>query len=349
METLEPGAGPRTRRLTECPACRCPADATPLFETADRQHSTPGLFQYSLCPQCRSIYQNPQVIVDDRDACYPADYYTHTRPAIALTPRRLERVRERVRSLVFESHFDRPSAQTWLAGRVLASIPFVRRRAFFGLMDELIPPRKRGARALDIGCGSGKLLRALNQAGWAAEGVDWDPRAAATAMTYAGCPVQAGDFCEIPLPANAYSMVLMNHVFEHLDDPLRALRRIRELLCIDGRAVLIYPNPAALGAEWFKKDWFCWEAPRHLVLVHPLEAAELAVRAGLKVVERRTLARTAAGVSAQSRAYQRGQIMTTEDLVLDRKDRFFQCREWLQMLSSPMTGEEVLLVLGRAE
>jgi SAM-dependent methyltransferase len=234
-----------------------------------------------------------------------------------------------------------------MAGRVLFRAGFLRRKAFFGLLDELIPPRA-GTAALDIGCGSGKLLRALRLAGWAAEGVEWDKHAAAVAAAYSECTIHTGDFSKLPLQDGKYGLVLLNHVFEHLDNPPRVLRRIAELLAPDGTAVLIYPNPAALGARYFKEHWFSWEVPRHLVFVHPRKASALAHDAGLEIASLRTLNRSAAGVSMLSRAYQCGRVLSTEEVVPEFRDHLYKWWERLRMLIEPMMGEEVLLVLRHA-
>jgi 2-polyprenyl-3-methyl-5-hydroxy-6-metoxy-1,4-benzoquinol methylase len=235
-----------------------------------------------------------------------------------------------------------------MAGQVLFRAGFLRRKAFFGLLDELIPPRA-GAAALDIGCGSGKLLRALRLAGWVAEGVEWDEHAAAVAAAYSECPIHTGDFSKLPLQGGKYELVLLNHVFEHLDDPTQVLGRVGELLAPDGRAVLIYPNPAALGAKRFKEHWFSWEVPRHLVFVHPRKASALAHDVGLEIASLRTLHRSAAGVSMLSRAYRRGRVLSPDQAVPQFGDHLYKWWERFRMLIEPMTGEEVLLVLRRAE
>jgi 2-polyprenyl-3-methyl-5-hydroxy-6-metoxy-1,4-benzoquinol methylase len=257
-------------------------------------------------------------------------------------------MRDHIRNCILGYHYGTAPVVARMAGRFLFRVGFLRRKAFFGLLDELIPPRT-GAAALDIGCGSGKLLRALRLAGWAAEGVEWDHHAADVAAAYSECTIHTGDFSKLPLQGGKYDLVLLNHVFEHLDDPTQVFRRVGELLAPDGKAVLIYPNPAALGAKRFKEHWFSWEVPRHLVFVHPRKASALAHAVGLETASLRTLHRSAAGVSMLSRAYKRGRVLSTEEVVPGLGDHLFKWWERLRMLIEPMTGEEVLLVLRRAK
>ncbi len=336
---------PRTRKLAACPACRAVGGGTQLFESGDRQHGTPGVFRYCVCPKCASVFQNPQVVEEDRATTYPSCYYTHTDPSLSPEPGPLRGPRNQMRNWIFAYHYGTGRSLTRLAGGLLYRAPFLRRRAFFGLLDELIPPRSYGAKALDVGCGSGKILRALRLAGWDAEGVEWDENAAKVAVSHADCAVHTGGLFGPALVRASYELVLLSHVFEHLDDPIRALERVGDLLAPKGRAVLIYPNPAALGAQYFKEHWFPWEVPRHLVFVHPREMFATARAAGLEVTALRTLHRSAAGVSASSRAYQRGRVLKTEDISLTIEDQAFLVRERLRLLYRPTAGEEVLVVV----
>ena len=64
---------------------------------------------------------------------------------------------------------------------MLARIRGLRERAFFELLDELIPRETGAARALDVGCGAGHLMTVLAQAGWSVEGLEPDPLAAEVA------------------------------------------------------------------------------------------------------------------------------------------------------------------------
>lgn len=73
--------------------------------------------------------------------------------------------------------------------------------------------------------------------------------AGAAARSFSGQVVWQGDFRRIDLPRGAYHLVSLSHVFEHLNDPLGALRRLAELLAPEGRVVLLYPNPEFLGDQ----------------------------------------------------------------------------------------------------
>ncbi len=145
-------------------------------------------------------------------------------------------------------------------------------------------------------------MLSLASVGWEVEGVEWDSGAVRVARETSGRPVWNGDFRAVALPCEAYDLVVLHHVFEHLIDPRPALSRVAELLKPGGKAVLIYPNPESLGARLFTEAWFGWDVPRHLVLP-PGDALAKYASSGLAPVRLRATARTAPWMFARSRNY----------------------------------------------
>lgn len=288
---------PRTESVGACPLCGA-LDSRVAFRARDRFCGTPGEFTYRCCNGCNTVFQDPKVIREDIALCYPERYYTHERDADAAeqSAGRLRELRDLVRKATRAAVQRKPSPLAlYLLGKLAALSSRMRARAFNDLVDELIPRWPAGLRALEIGCGSGQLLVKLQSAGWEVEGVERDQTAAEIARAQSGRRVWEGDFVEVSLPSGAYHLVVMSHVFEHLDDPIAALTRIRQLLAPGGRAVLFYPNPQSAGARAFGNAWLHWDPPRHLVLPPPGSLAKAADRAGLRTIQWRT--RTGASVS----------------------------------------------------
>jgi SAM-dependent methyltransferase len=67
--------------------------------------------------------------------------------------------------------------------------------AFASRFAELLPSR---ASVLDVGCGSGRDLRAMSTFGLTCTGLDLSPLLASRAASYSGCPVIVGDMRSIP-------------------------------------------------------------------------------------------------------------------------------------------------------
>ncbi|HEX8394660.1 MAG TPA: class I SAM-dependent methyltransferase [Longimicrobium sp.] len=347
--TVQPsGATPRTAPVGACPLCDG-TEAPVLFAAPDRLHETPGEFTYRRCAACRTVYQDPRVVGEDLPLCYPGEYGTHvTPPPVSADGATRAGLRE-LRGAVQAAVQGRPAAGGlgW-AGRLLAGNRAVRERAFGGLRDELLPRRPGTPRALDVGCGAGELLARLRLAGYDAQGVEWDPAAAEVGRRTSGCPVQTGDFRAVDLPAGSFDLVVLSHVFEHLDDPRGALRRIHELLAPGGRAVLLYPNPESLGARVFGSAWFNWDPPRHLVIPPGRALAAAARRAGLAVVRLSSAAPNVVSDFRHSRAVRAG--LTGERLRRPPRavwDAVGARAEGALRSAGMLAGEEVVLVLQR--
>jgi SAM-dependent methyltransferase len=339
--------GPRTAPVGACPACGSPT-SDEMFILPDRLHSTPGSFGYRRCRRCRTVFQDPRVVAADLELCYPDDYLPHAPPpASAGGVRRMSGVRDTVRDVIQARVRREPVAPRWrLAAPVLAASRRLREQAFYSLLDELHPRDGRGRRALDVGCGAGRLMAELGRAGWAIDGVEWDVVAAATAARTTGRPVWTGDFREVELPREAYDLILLNHVFEHLADPRRALARIAQLLRPGGRAVLVYPNPDSLGARLFREYWFPWDPPRHLIFPSPAAVAALAASPDWSSVRVRTTARSAPYMFNNSRAYRAGR--STDWSEPSRGDRALALWEGILVAVGLPRGEEIVCTLRKA-
>ena len=339
---------PRTAPVGACPACGATA-ADAMFTLPDRLHSTPGRFGYRRCRGCRTVFQDPRVVAADLALCYPDDYLPHAPSSAAPAGARpMAGVRDALRGAIQARVRREPVAPRWrLAARLLAAIRPLREQAFYSLLDELHPHEGGGRRALDVGCGAGRVMGELGRAGWEVDGVEWDAAAAAAAARVTGRPVWAGDFREVDLPRGAYDLILLNHVFEHLADPRAALARIAELLAPGGRAVLVHPNPDSLGARRFQDCWFHWDPPRHLIFPTPAALSALAATPEWSRLHVRTTARSAPWVFNNSRAYRAGR--STDWSEPSRGDRLLGRWEAVLVAVGLPRGEEIVCTLRKAE
>ena len=85
---------------------------------------------------------------------------------------------------------------------------------------------RTAVRALDVGCGGGELLRALQREGAEVLGLELSPAAGAQAEQ-GDVPVVYGGVAEPP-PGAPFDLVCSITVLEHLLDPLRTLGRMAE-------------------------------------------------------------------------------------------------------------------------
>jgi 2-polyprenyl-3-methyl-5-hydroxy-6-metoxy-1,4-benzoquinol methylase len=136
---------------------------------------------------------------------------------------------------------------------------------------------KKG-RLLEIGVGSGSFLRAAREAGFDAMGCDLSESLARRVHEQTGVPVHCGDLAR--LPSQAFDIVCMHHVLEHVRDPVGFLRAARERLKPGGMLHLAVPN----GACWEARlsGWNCY-VYYHLVYFDRSTLRRAAERAGFEI------------------------------------------------------------------
>lgn len=128
---------------------------------------------------------------------------------------------------------------------------------------------------LDIGAGAGGWVSQATDAGWRARGLEPDKRASSVARAR-GADVEVGGVDAIG--AHRADVITMNHVIEHLHDPIASLGRCHGALRPGGTLWIATPNVRSLGHRAFGSPWYGLDPPRHLV-VFSRAGLEMALRA----------------------------------------------------------------------
>jgi 2-polyprenyl-3-methyl-5-hydroxy-6-metoxy-1,4-benzoquinol methylase len=142
---------------------------------------------------------------------------------------------------------------------------------------------------LDIGCATGHLLAYFHVHGWRTRGLEISPETAAYAQEKLGIDVIVGDLPEVGLPAEAFDLITMYHLIEHLIDPRAYLSECRRILKPRGALFIETPNFDGLGARIQGPKWSHITPPEHLVYFDPWSLLNLVQGVRLKVVYVRTV------------------------------------------------------------
>lgn len=129
-----------------------------------------------------------------------------------------------------------------------------------------------GASLLDVGCGTGAFVTECRDRGVNAVGQD------VAAQSGCGEYVYVGDLQGIHFPTEAFDVVTIHDVLEHLTDPLATLQEVRRILKQGGTLWLDFPRfHHPCGRHHWKATEHLWllDEPQ---LVALLEAAGLLVR-----------------------------------------------------------------------
>jgi SAM-dependent methyltransferase len=217
-----------------CDLCGA-AGGAPVLKGGDRRFGLPGRFTVVCRTSCGLARTEPQP--EDPGAYYPAEYYSYAAPAASPLLR-----------AAVASRYGRPAgAGARLAARRISALP----------------PGPPGD-LLDVGCGSGTMLLALEQAGWRGHGVELDEAAVRAARAAGLERVRAGDLLAAGYEDAAFDAVRFSHSLEHMHAPRAELAEAHRVLRPGGRLAIAVPNFGALLRRLCGERWFFLDLPRHL-------------------------------------------------------------------------------------
>lgn len=254
-------------RSAACPLCIiCGSGGQSLYQKQpDRLFGSPGTWNLKQCPnpQCGLVWLDPMPLSEDIGKAY-ANYYTHSTSNGAHRIHFLKRIYHLAKQGYWASqyHYSNPNhpVVARCLGALLRLSPIHRRESDAEVRFLSAVPN---GRLLDVGCGSGDWLCEMSRLGWRGEGVDFDERAVELAKSR-GFKVECGAVENVDFADNYFDAVTLNHVIEHVPDPVLTLKECARILKPGGKLVLFTPNAASLGHHIFKDSWRGLEPPRHL-------------------------------------------------------------------------------------
>jgi 2-polyprenyl-3-methyl-5-hydroxy-6-metoxy-1,4-benzoquinol methylase len=233
-------------------------------------------------------------------------YFTHQTTASGSSSR-LAELRANLGEAVLSEYYGyRRSSEDAAVGaqwKILCRLSGVRDIFCFQIMG--LRAAWRG-RLLDVGCGDGAFLARMKSLGWETVGVELDEKAAHIAKTKYDVDVFIGTLETAGFADESFDAITLNHVIEHVGDPMELLCRCRKLLRKGGRVAVTTPNMESLGHRIFREDWRGLEVPRHLMVFSLRTLKQLASEAGLSIGTLRTSARGAHAFYLESRLLKAG-------------------------------------------
>lgn len=215
-----------------------------------------GRFDFVKCTNCKSLYLEKRLTQEDLPKAY-SSYYTHSE------------VDDGDGGISIKA-FVRKCYVSWRFGGsrnpLNIFVALALRSAGVSLDDLLTHYRfapAAPAKILDYGCGSGAYLTRMQSLGFDVTGVDFDPVVIA-ALQRKKFTVFSSDEAEDQAWHERFDHITVNHVIEHVTDPLPTLQKIHDWLKPDGKVFIEVPHANAEGIPIFERYWRGFEAPRHL-------------------------------------------------------------------------------------
>lgn len=151
---------------------------------------------------------------------------------------------------------------------------------------------KAGRTLLDVGCAAGFFLRVAQARGWRVSGIEVSRSMAAYASRLLGVEIK-NLFDVRGMALDAYEVVTLWEVVEHLTAPLPILRKVGEALAPGGLVALSTPNTGHWHAQRHPEWWSEFKPPAHVVYFTETTLRDLLTRAGFEnIIIRRTRALT---------------------------------------------------------
>ena len=133
-----------------------------------------------------------------------------------------------------------------------------RNRMIATLLRQITAHLSNGHHVLEVGCGTGNVLRALK--GACPEGVVVGMDLFLEGLRYArrrtSCPLVQGDICHLPFRPG-FDVVGIFDVLEHIPDDVQALFDLRHLLSANGRLILTVPAHQKLWSYYDEAMQHC--------------------------------------------------------------------------------------------
>lgn len=146
-----------------------------------------------------------------------------------------------------------------------------RERIFY--LKQFLPP---GSSILDFGCGQGIFVKIAKKFGYQVFGYDIDPKATA-------------DFYSLKeIPNHFFDAVVCFDVIEHVDNPQKILKNIRQKLKPNGLLFLTTPNRLGLAGRIIKNKFWGLVPQGHKNVFTLSQMEGLLKTAGFKIIEAKT-------------------------------------------------------------
>ncbi len=252
-------------QLTSCPVCSNTVTKSLYSGLTDRvMFCAPGTWTIFRCNQCGAAYLNPRPSPESIGLAYQS-YYTHTRetndnhqqlPAGNL--------RYALRNGYLNSRYHYTLKPALRIGGVFA-YAFPTRRVREDRWVRHLEKKHPSPGLLDIGCADGSFLKRMGSLGWQVTGIDIDPQSIQIARKK-GLQVYQGNLNSGFFPPDSFDAITLNHVLEHLYDPVDTLKICYQILRPGGVIWIATPNLDSYGHKRFGPAWLGLDPPRHLSL-----------------------------------------------------------------------------------
>lgn len=269
-----------------CPVCKS-ANKELVYEALEDKifYTASGKWKLWRCLECYSSYLSPRPDPSSIHLAYE-EYYTHSAPSFQEEFSKLSFFRK-IRRILINGYINKrygasmqPSSRIGLI--ICKVFPLLKKSIDLRFRDLPITSKDQ-QRVLDVGCGSGTFLLDSSLCGWDAVGIDIDQSTVKNCIKH-GLTAFQGSLDLFENYKSRFNYITMDHVIEHLHDPVNSLKHCYDLLESGGKIWIQTPNNQSFGHNIFGKNWRGLEPPRHLVIFNKSSIKKALKNVGFKRV-----------------------------------------------------------------
>lgn len=125
-------------------------------------------------------------------------------------------------------------------------------KKYLKILDSKFP--KKG-KVLDIGTAGGAFLKAVKEDGWDCEGIEPNRWMAEWAMKRYGVKIHIGTLDDFKGKNEAYDVITLWDVLEHVPNPMNTLEKCNSLLKKEGLLIVNYPDIGSIISKIMRSKW----------------------------------------------------------------------------------------------
>lgn len=189
------------------------------------------VFALTQCTECGLVFLNPRPTGKEME-----EYYKNYYPPMYLE--NLERLNHFLRSILLHVEIGQTKYET--------------------ISDS------KNNKFLEIGFGDGFFPEYIKSKGWDVWGVEVNQGCVDRFKRKGYQSVFCGDVFSQAFDDESFDLIRMNHVLEHMYDPVDVLREVKRILKKNGRIILTVPNFNGYGHQLFKQYAYYLHLPYHV-------------------------------------------------------------------------------------
>lgn len=327
----------------KCPKCATESssnDNWPYLIANDETKRINKSFSLHWCPDCSLGFIDPFPTDEDMKKLYDKNYSSYIPSGKSDISQSIKRY---ICEFRFYNYFNNKNILLKYVARFLAifiEIVTGKQTSYtVGIPLQL----ERSANILEIGYGAGDWLHWMRSLGFDSlygyDISDFNEKG----LNKAGIKTFSGDISKINIK---FKLIRLQHVLEHVPDPVIFLQNINNILQPGGKIVLVVPNLMSLSFKLFMVHYSSLMIPHHLFHYSPRSLNKLFIKSGYSIEAIKTLGQSAVFFSSFA-SFLRAKGFMVSARVIDNNIIKYMLSPAVGLLGYFGLGDEVTLVAAK--